>query len=35
MCGSSVYGVLEVEDSHFNMCTMAEETGEFWKTAGL
>ena len=28
-CGSSVYGVLKLEDSHFNMCTMAEETREF------
>jgi len=26
--GSSVYGVLELEDSHFNTCTMAEETRE-------
>jgi len=25
MHGSSVYGVLESEDSHFNMCAMAEE----------
>jgi len=23
-CSSSVYGVLELEDSHFNTCTMAE-----------
>jgi len=28
MCGSSVYGVLELEDSHFNMCIMVEETRE-------
>jgi len=29
MCGSSVYGVLKLEDSYFNMCAMAEETREF------
>jgi len=28
-CGSSVYGVLESEDSCFNTCAMAEETREF------
>jgi len=27
--GSSVYGVLELEDSCFNTCAMAEETREF------
>jgi len=26
MHSSSVYGVLELEDSHFNMCAMAKET---------
>jgi len=26
---SSVYGVLELEDSHFNTCAMAEETRTF------
>jgi len=29
MCNSSVYGVLELEDSRFNTCVMAEETREF------
>jgi len=29
MHGSSVYGVLELEDSHFNTCTMVDETREF------
>jgi len=29
MHGSSVYGVLELEYSCFNTCTMAEETREF------
>jgi len=29
MHGSSVYGVLELEDTCFNMYTMAEETREF------
>jgi len=29
MHGSSVYGVLELEDFCFNMCAMAEETREF------
>jgi len=28
-CGSSVYDVLELEDSHFNTCPMAKETREF------
>jgi len=28
-CGSSGYGVLKLEDSHFNMYAMAEETREF------
>jgi len=28
-CGSSVYGVLKLEDSRFNTCTMAEETRKF------
>jgi len=28
-CSSLLYGVLELEDSHFNMCAMAEETREF------
>jgi len=32
--GSSVYGVLELEDSHFNMYAMAEEAREF-KTDGF
>jgi len=27
--GSSGYGVLELEDSHFNTCTIAEERREF------
>jgi len=27
--GSSAYGVLELEDSRFNTCAMAEETREF------
>jgi len=27
--GSSGYGMLELEDSHFNTCTIAEETREF------
>jgi len=27
--GSLVYGVLELGDSHFNTCTMAEETRDF------
>jgi len=34
MHGSSVYGVLELEDSCFNTCTIAEETREF-KTDGF
>ena len=29
MRGSSVYGVLKLEDSHFNTCAMVEETREF------
>jgi len=29
MQGLSVYGVLELEDSRFNTCAMAEETREF------
>jgi len=29
MRSSSVYGVLELEDSRFNMCAMTEETREF------
>ena len=29
MYGSSLYGVLELEDTRFNMCAMVEETREF------
>jgi len=29
VCGSSVYGELEFEDSRFNACAMAEVTREF------
>jgi len=29
MCSSSVYAVLKLKDSCFNMCAMAEETKEF------